>query len=162
MKVILTIVLILTSGVVSAESSLPDLEKTIKAANGGNVIAMHYLCYQYRYGDDFEADYKKAVKWCEKTAKSGDSDGQTLYAELLQYGFGTPVNLEGSVKWYLKAAEQDHVHALYMLFFAYAEGIFVQQDFNKAHYVLKRSADLGYEKAKELLKEIEDRTKAKV
>src|SRR5260221_5808803 len=88
----------------------------VRAALGGDVQAMHSLCFDLTYGErGLPKDGMQARVWCAAAAERGEPSAQTLYAQLLQFGQGGPVDLIAAARWYSAAAKQGHVHALYVL-----------------------------------------------
>jgi TPR repeat protein len=63
----------------------------------------------------------------------------------MKYSFGTGVTKNDSeaVKWYRKAAEQDHVGAQYALGWAYYKGEGVPQDYGEAFNWYQKAAEQG-------------------
>jgi TPR repeat protein len=63
----------------------------------------------------------------------------------MKYNFGTGVteNDSEAVKWYRKAAEQDHVGAQYALGWAYYKGEGVPQDYGEAFNWYQKAAEQG-------------------
>jgi TPR repeat protein len=57
---------------------------------------------------------------------------QTRLGEMYYYGKGVPRDYVEAMKWLLKAAEQGHVDAYYILGFMYEEGKGVAQDHAEA------------------------------
>jgi len=56
-------------------------------------------------GAGVEKDIKSAAKWFERAAKSGDSEGQFLYAFTLAKGEGVEQNYEDAYYWLLRSGE---------------------------------------------------------
>nr|GEW00576.1 hypothetical protein [Tanacetum cinerariifolium] len=52
-----------------------------------------------------------------------------------------------TVRWYLRAAEGGHVHAMYEVAMCYASGRGIAQDRQQSRKWMKLSADDGYKKA---------------
>ena len=77
----------------------------VRSANQGHIKGECFvgLYYMYSYGN-VEKDYIKASEWLAKSANRGYSDAQYHLAVL----HSIEKNEEESLKWFLKAAEQNH------------------------------------------------------
>ena len=77
----------------------------LRSAKQGHIKAECFvgLYYMYSYGN-VEKDYIKASKWLAKSANKGYADSQYHLAVL----HSIEKNEEESLKWFLKAAEQNH------------------------------------------------------
>lgn len=94
----------------------PPIDPVVAAAESGDAMAMHHLCYGYIYGlEGYPKDYKQALLWCKKGAETGNPNDETLYAELYFNGEGVKKDDAIAEKWYKRAAEQNHPHAELML-----------------------------------------------
>ncbi|CAG8539789.1 8061_t:CDS:1 [Scutellospora calospora] len=81
-----------------------------KAADKGNILAMHTLglCYQEGYGT--YNDVVKAFKLFKESAEKGLSISQYELGYCYEYGKGTEKNLEKALNWYQKATKQDYTY----------------------------------------------------
>jgi TPR repeat protein len=87
-----------------------------------------------------------------ETTQTGDLEAQFQLARLYAYGLrGVTQNQEAAASWYLKAAEQGHVDAQFMLGkrFCYGEGI--GKDKGEALQWLSKAAANGHEVARQWL-----------
>ncbi len=119
---------------------------------------VHNSCYSYMYGvNGFPLDYKKALGWCSQGAEMGIPSSQTLLAEIYAYGHGLDQDLELAGKYYLQAANQNHLHAQLMVFQLFnviqAESSSSEQKKVGIEF-LKKAADSGYEQAIKLREKI--------
>lgn len=130
------------------------MDTLLALAHNGDREAIHTACYRFLYGKGIEQNYSEARFWCKRSAQANLSSGQTLLAEIYYHGLGVPVNFKTANYWYSKAAEGNHPHAMLMLFYIYIDGKGVDPDPALAYSYLKRAAELDYDKAKELLKEL--------
>jgi len=77
-------------------------------------------CYSYRYGDKLRRiNFVEAFDWCHRAANYGDSNSQTLLAELYYLGLGGQQDIKQAEQWFLKAAKQGHAHSQFMLYKIY-------------------------------------------
>ena len=77
---------------------------TERAADGGDVAAMHNLGLYYYEGEAGPQDAAKAAQWFKKAADQGVKDSQFNLALLYAKGLGVPQNPAEAYKWYLIAA----------------------------------------------------------
>ena len=112
---------------------------------------VHDACYSYIYGyNDVAKDYQKALKWCSMASDRGWASSQVLLAELYYLGNGVEKDLAKALDLYMKAADQDHSHALFMIYYIYNKKYpeFSSDEQKKIGIVcLKRAAKANYKKA---------------
>lgn len=145
-----------TISLIVACASAPAVSPVEAAANAGDPGALNYLCYGYIYGKNgYPKDYKHALYWCRKGAEAGDSNSQTLYAEMYYFGEGVTKNYAIARNWYLRAAKQGHVHAEYMM--AVLEFQSGSPNMNVLCYWLMKSMAQYYPKAELLYDDLEKR-----
>lgn len=92
-------------------SSLEYIEKKIygaplnyeKVAQNGDVYAMCYLAYKYRYGKGVQRDKQKAFELHQKAAESGNALAQYRLGHVYHWD---KFDHEKAREWYLKAAKQ--------------------------------------------------------
>lgn len=77
---------------------------TAKAAQAGDVKAMHNLGLYYFEGDGGEKNVAAAASWFKRAAELGLQDSQYNLARLYQQGYGVGQNGAEAYKWYLVAA----------------------------------------------------------
>jgi len=76
-----------------------------RAANGGDVNAMHFLAMYLYQGTGGPADQARAMQWFEAAADRGYVDSQYNLARLYERGIeGTPPDLTRAYEWYLVAS----------------------------------------------------------
>lgn len=129
------------------DRKLSDVESL---ASTGDRVAIHDLCYRYKYGEEAPLNYQKALPWCSKAAALGIDSAQVLLGEMYYNGQGVKQDYAAARALYQAAADQEHPHALLMLFYIYSEGLGVTRDQPLAESYLALAADLGYTKAIEL------------
>jgi hypothetical protein len=84
-----------------------DLETTVRAANSGDVDAMHNLGAIYANGDLAGQDYAKAYEWFYRAALKGQHNSMYSLAVMHRLGQGREVDLIRAYAWYSLAA--DHI-----------------------------------------------------
>ena len=155
-----------------AEKTKVDLRK---AAEQGRAAAQCGLGDCYYFGNGVSKDYAEAVKWYRKAAEQGYADAQYKLGKCYYYGYGVSEDCTAAtkvyrnvirffsffnhdvwdgteaIKWYCKAAEQDHIEAQYDLGFYYCFGCGVSQDKAKGAKWCRKAAEHGYIKAQFLL-----------
>ena len=73
---------------------------------------------------------------------------------MLINGWGTEWNPFTAYENFLSAAEAGMSQAQYVIGVLFTDNLIVQRDWNKSYYWIKKSADNGYEPAKEVLDEL--------
>lgn len=154
MKYCLVFFIVLVGCATTENKKDDSISSVLSLANIGDKEAIHEACYRFLYGKGVNKNYQNANFWCKKSAEANLSSGQTLYAEILYNGLGIPINYQKAIYWYTRAANNNHPHAMLMLFYIYVDGKGVEADPELAYYYLKKAAELGYDKAIELLNEI--------
>lgn len=109
----------------------------------------------YLNGLGIEADVEQAFFWYKKAAENGDAKAQKIIGDMYYYGSAGECDQMQAAIWYEKASEQDDFTAQYFLGYMYMEGIGVSKNIDKAKQLLLNSAQHGYSKANEKLKELE-------
>ena len=77
-----------------------------KAAELGNVKAMHNLAVAYANGNGREANFAEAARWFRSAAEHGLADLQFNLAVLHERGLGVATSLPEAYRWYAIAAAQ--------------------------------------------------------
>ena len=94
----------------AARASTKDLTKAVdwyqRAADQGNVNAMHNLAVLMSEGVDGPPDQQKALQWFLAAADYGVRDSQYNLGVIYARGLGTPQDLVASYKWFAIAAAQ--------------------------------------------------------
>ena len=96
------------------------------------------------------ADCKVAVEKKSKATANKAEDAESCYRTAEDYYYGNngkPEDEEKAVKWYLKAAEQGHAKAQYMLGECYFAGRGVDEDEDEATEWYLKAAEQGHAKA---------------
>jgi len=101
-------------------------------------------CYAYRYGDKLRRiNVIQALDWCQRSASLGNSNSQTLLAELYYMGLGGEYDVAKAEQWFLKSAKQGHAHGQFMLYKIYSVNK-TQKFQNKARYWLRQAKASQY------------------
>ena len=96
------------------------------------------------------ADCKVAVEKKSKATANKAEDAESCYRTAEDYYYGNngkPEDEEKAVKWYLKAAEQGHAKAQYMIGECYFAGRGVDEDEDEAAEWYLKAAEQGHAKA---------------
>ncbi len=128
--------------------------KLVQIANSGDPLAQHELGLRLLTGEGVAADTVAAVFWIKKAASQKLSSAQYNYGIMLINGWGTEWNPFTAYENFLAAAETGMSQAQYVVGVLYTDNLIVQRNWNKSYYWIKKSADNGYEPAKEVLEEL--------
>jgi localization factor PodJL len=82
-----------------------------RAAQGGNIRAMHNLATLLASGINGKADYPAALRWYSEAAEAGVRDSQFNLGVLFTRGIGTRPDLPKAYKWFALAAAQSDQEA---------------------------------------------------
>jgi localization factor PodJL len=82
-----------------------------RAAEGGNVKAMHNVAVIYAGAEAGAPGYQKAARWFEAAASYGLSDSQYNLGILFERGLGMERNIVQAMYWYGLAARQGDLDA---------------------------------------------------
>jgi TPR repeat protein len=121
----------------------------------------HNSCYAYLYGEGAEKNYKKALAFCTEAAETNAPSSVTLLAEMYYMGYGVKEDYQHAGSLYEKAAKQGHVHAQLMMFFTYVvrlNDVSTDEEIGKGVDYLKQAANSGYQKAIDVLAEMESKS----
>lgn len=128
--------------------------KLVQIANSGDPLAQHELGLRLLTGEGVATDTITAVYWIKKAASQKLTSAQYNYGIMLINGWGTEWNPFTAYENFLSAAEAGMSQAQYVIGVLYTDNLIVQRDWNKSYYWIKKSADSGYEPAKEVLVEL--------
>jgi TPR repeat protein len=150
--------LCLWKGIGTPRNQKEAIEWINKSAAQNNEYAEFFLGNIYAGDNDFDPDYKKAVKHFQRSAELGFAGAQNFLA--LCYFAGSdkldiPQDLTQSVKWLRKAAEQGDDHAQTFLAGLYMEGNGVPLDRAEGEKLFRKAAAQGNKDAKNFLERIE-------
>jgi uncharacterized protein len=88
-------------------------------------------------------DYSAALSILRPLAEKGDADAQEELARLYVEGWGVARDPAEALRWFERAAAQDHPTALYNLGRVYEKGLVVGADRGKALEMFRSAAQLG-------------------
>ena len=111
------------------------------SAEEGNLDAMHYLAYCYRYGIGTEANPEEAYNWYQRSADLGDPRGMVALGQCYMNGIGTDVNPKMVYFWGIKGAEAGNADAMVNLGFCYQTGYGTEENPEQAFQWYKRAAE---------------------
>ena len=127
-----------------AEQISPNITLAVKylteAAANGNVIANLQMGDFCENGTGLPKDIQKAKTYYQTAIKKGSVEGAFRFAICCE----KEKSMQEALKWYLYAAQKDHVRAQYTVALFYQRGTFVSKDEEKAAEYFKKSADAGY------------------
>lgn len=131
--------------------------KLVQEANNGDPLAQHELGMRYLFGEGIPADTSQALIWIKKASDKGLTAAKYNYGILLINGWGTEWNPFTAFKLFLEAAQAGMPQAQYITGLFFTDNLTTKQDWNKAYYWLKKSADNNFEPASNILDEIKNR-----
>ncbi|NQZ12764.1 MAG: DUF3859 domain-containing protein [Algicola sp.] len=121
-----------------------SLDEMIFLAETGHDKAQHALCYRYKYGNDgAPKDLAKAFKWCQIQAKKGNNRSQTLLGEMYYNGEYVAQDNTEALHWYTLAATNEHVFAMFMVYYMYRFEYDTTYDLKKAAFWLQQAQKFG-------------------
>ena len=139
------------------EEVIPEEEKEIydlfyKAQISGDLDGTYYLAYAYENGIGVVADYKKAVDYYSRVAKSDSTDLDDQYAKnlantalglLYVKGTGVEADTEKAIEYFTAASDNGYAKASYYLGQIYENGLGVDKDYEQAmeYYLIGASHD---------------------
>ncbi len=92
-------------------------------------------------------DFKHVQQEWKDFAVDGDAEYQWKLGLLYYDGYGEEPNIRKAIRWFKKAAKQDHAKALYAIGGCYEHEIGVKHDLEYAKSMYKQSAELGLARA---------------
>ena len=126
-----------------------------RAADLGDVLAMHNLGFLYERGEGIKLDLKKTVKYWRMAAEQGMASAQYNLGTSYERGEGVAQDYAEAARLYKLAADQGHTKAEYNLGVMYYCGNGFARDIAEGIFWLKRAAAKGNKRAKDALTEIE-------
>lgn len=126
------------------------LNRLLELAEEGNAVAQWEMGSNYRFGNHFPLDIKRANYWLERAAESGSPDAQHHLGWYLQTGqYGYDKDVERAAYWHQKALEQGHPETLYMEALKYFHD---GKPTDRAVALLRRAAENNFMPAVEVLR----------
>lgn len=106
--------------------------------------AQYQLGLMYKDGVGVEKDYKEALKWFKKSAKSGYAKAQYMYGYMNYKGFGSDhIHTDLAFRWIMKSAKQGYDQAEFMIGWMYDNSIGVEEDKQLAYKWINLAASQG-------------------
>lgn len=131
------------------------LNALIFDADAGSLEAQLNLILYYSNRDEDSFDFDKAEKWLNRAIKKGSTYAKFELANLYLEGRsdGLPLIEYESDRLRLlhEAAAEGHLEALYFLGCGYASGGAVKKDPKRSLALLKKAAEGGHQKARDLI-----------
>jgi len=78
----------------------------LKAAEGGNAVAMREYARLLQASAQSPAEVETAVMWMARAAEKEDAPAMLEYAQMLAFGAGVPASREDALFWLQKAADK--------------------------------------------------------
>ena len=129
----------------------------MQKANSGDALAQHELGIRYLLGKGFGVDTVKAAYWIQKSADQNYVVAQFNLGIFLNNGWGVPWNPFKAFEHFHYAAQQGMPEAEYVYGSFLTDNLVVAQNWQEAYTWMKKSADAGYQPAKDALVEFEKR-----
>lgn len=131
------------------------LQAVIELCEEGDPEMCAFLGKEFYFGMNVEQDLDRALRYLTVAAKDGDAMSQFLVGFMNWSGRGTEQNLDKALDWFLLAAGQGIPEAMYNV----ANILMVKDpEKNREEAVkwMKRSANAGYDAARDALSDFED------
>jgi TPR repeat protein len=96
----------------------------------------------YEKGDGVVRNDIKATDWFRDAAEAGDAVGQFCYGMHLKRGIGCTQDYTAALGQLIRAAESDHVNALYNLAVMYEQGQGCTRDYKQAAAYYRRAIEI--------------------
>lgn len=129
----------------------------MRNANAGDAPSQHELSIRYLTGRGFSHDTVKAAVWMKKSADQNYILAKFNYGIYLNNGWGVEWNPFAAFTYIEYAAKKEMREAQYVMGLFYTDNLIVQRNYPAAYSWVKKSADQGYEPAKDVLAEFEKR-----
>jgi len=126
------------------------IAKLEQLAEQGHPLAQWEIGQHYRFGDLLPLDVKRANHWLERAAESDYAEAQHLawFYETGQNEY--PLDIGTAEIWYQRAFAQQHPETVYLFAIRkFQDG----QPTEEAIALLKKSAELGFKQASEILRQ---------
>ncbi|GGB87747.1 hypothetical protein GCM10011352_12130 [Marinobacterium zhoushanense] len=128
-----------------------------KAAANGHTGAQYMLGMGYYLGRGTAQDYAEARQWLELAAAKHHREAMHYLGEIYLNGYGTRAEPAWGIHWIGQSAEMGYSEAQYLLGTSYLTGIGNTKNRNQGLRWLSIAANGGSLRAKELLKQIDQR-----
>ena len=122
-----------------------------KAAERGNSYAQNKVGICFDFGLGIKESKKEAVKWCKRAASKDYIPAVHVLGLCYYFGNGVRMNMREALKCFKRAAKYDYAEAVWMNGNYYYD---IVHDEEEGIRYYKRAAELGCEKAAEILSRI--------
>ncbi|MBP9211749.1 MAG: sel1 repeat family protein [Bacteroidetes bacterium] len=129
----------------------------MRNANAGDAPSQHELSLRYLTGTGFTADTVRAAQWMKKAADQGYILAKFNYGIYLNNGWGVDWDPFEAYRYFVHTAEKNMREGQYVLGVLYTDNLTIPRNYQTAYDWVYRSAQQGYQPAKELLGELEKR-----
>ncbi len=101
-------------------------------------------------------NYSEAAFWYEEAAKRGHMESFNNLGVLHKEGHGVPLDYQRSLICFSRAAEGELAEGQYNLGLMYDQGLGVEEDHDKALDLCRKAAYNGHEKAKTIIRSLQE------
>ena len=131
-------------------------ELFLESAIAGVPQAQYQVALQFERGISCIQNYSEAAFWYEEAAKRGHMEAFNNLGVLYKEGMGVEQNYQRAFVCFSRACEKDLAVACYNLGQLYDQGLGVERDSQKALECCRKAAFNGHEKAKKLIKNLQE------
>ncbi|MGA9405592.1 MAG: hypothetical protein WBW71_00540 [Bacteroidota bacterium] len=131
--------------------------KLMEEANNGDASAEHELGIRYFLGKGFGVDTVKSAYWIQKAADQNFVIAHYNLGIFLNNGWGVPWNPFKAFEHFQYAAQKGMPEAEYVYASILTDNLVTPQNWVEAYRWMKKSADAGYQPARDALVEFEKR-----
>jgi TPR repeat protein len=144
----------------SLQAALPggsEMDRLIRAAEAGDVLAQASLGQRYYRGDGVSRDLGEAARWTRRAAEQGEPRAQSNLGFYYMRGEGVSQNPAEAARWWRAAADQGLQQAQYNLGVLYEQGQGVAVDYQEAAKWYEQAAAQGDRNAADRLAALKSR-----
>lgn len=133
-----------------------------KRANNGDPGAQQELGLRNLLGEEMPADTLKGAYWIKKAADQNYTPALFNYGILLFNGWGVKWDPYKAFDLFSRSAKENMPQAQLLLGLLYTDDLVIPKDLKEAYKWVKKSADNGYEPAKDYIVKLDKRVPASV
>ncbi len=126
------------------------------SAIAGVELGQYETALRYERGLGCVQDFKQAAYWYEEAAKRGHAEAFNNLGVLYKDGFGVDQNYHRAFVCFSRASEKNLPVAQYNLGQLYDSGLGVEQNSEKALELCRQAAFGGHQKAKNIIKKLQE------
>ena len=127
------------------------------ASKEGYLEADVLLGILYCYGDEIERNNEKGFLCLKKASENGSLAGLRNMGHMYYMGNGVKQNFEQALSCFEKGVKKKDIESYYGLGLVYSHEQYAGRDFQKAKEYFTILAENGFQKAKDLLKKVNER-----